>query len=105
MAVVRVRIGRLRQLVPEYMSLYFEVAAMDSLCKGASFEWERVPSVLRCSDCGEEWNPAPPPAHDGDELVLRFRCPRCGGPRHEVVSGDELMVESIDVTEPAMGGS
>ncbi|MGE5858104.1 MAG: hydrogenase maturation nickel metallochaperone HypA [Solirubrobacterales bacterium] len=51
-AVVRVRIGRLGQLVPEYMSLYFEVAAMDSLCKGASFGWERVPSVLRCSDCG-----------------------------------------------------
>ncbi len=103
--IVRVRVGRLRQVVPEYLSFYFEVASAGSLCDGASLEWERVPSRLRCSACGAEWDPAPPPARSGDELVVRFRCPECESPDHRVVSGDELVVESIDVTEPAVGAS
>ena len=53
------------------------------MSEGAELEWERVPSLLRCSACGAEWDPAPPPARSGDELV----------------------VQSIDVSEPALGGS
>jgi hydrogenase nickel incorporation protein HypA/HybF len=98
-SVVRVRVGRLRQVVPEYLSFYFEVASKETLCEGAELEWERVDSRLRCSECGEEWDPAPPPAHNGDELIVRFRCPECESADHRVLSGDELVVESIDVTE------
>ena len=63
-SVVRVRVGRLRQVVPEYLSFYFEVASKKTLCQGASLEWERVDSRLACSDCGEQWDPAPPPARE-----------------------------------------
>jgi hydrogenase nickel incorporation protein HypA/HybF len=104
-AVVRVRVGRLRQVVPEYLSFYFEVASKETLCEGAGIEWDRVPSLLRCSGCGSEWDPAPPPARSGDELIIRFRCPACGSANHLVVSGDELVIESIDVSEPAVGAS
>jgi hydrogenase nickel incorporation protein HypA/HybF len=104
-SVVRVRIGRLRQVVPEYLGFYFEVAAKETLCEGAELEWERVASRLRCSDCGEEWDPAPPPARDGSELIVRFRCPACKSADHHVISGDELIVESINVSEPAVGAS
>jgi hydrogenase nickel incorporation protein HypA/HybF len=100
-AVVRVRVGRLRQVVPEYLSFYFEVAAKETICEGAELEWERVPSLLRCLACAAEWDPAPPPARSGDELIVRFRCPECESADHRVVSGDELVVESIDVSEPA----
>jgi len=98
-SVVRVRVGRLRQVVPEYLAFYFEVAAKETLCEGAGLEWEQVDSRLRCSECGEEWDPAPPAARTGDELIVRFRCPACESADHRVVSGDELVVESIDVTE------
>jgi hydrogenase nickel incorporation protein HypA/HybF len=101
-SVVRVRIGRLRQVVPEYLGFYFEVASKETICEGAELEWERVDSRLGCSECGEEWDPAPPPARTGNELVVRFRCPACGSADHRVVSGDELVVESIDVTEGAL---
>jgi hydrogenase nickel incorporation protein HypA/HybF len=102
-SVVRVRVGRLRQVVPEYLSFYFTVAAKDTSCEHAELEWEQVPSLLRCSACGAEWDPAPPPARSGEELIVRFRCPECESADHRIVSGDELVVESIDVTEPAMG--
>jgi hydrogenase nickel incorporation protein HypA/HybF len=103
-SVVRVRVGRLRQVVPEYLGFYFEVAAKETLCAGAELEWEVVPSLLRCSACGREWDPAPPPARGGGELVIRFRCPGCQEGDSLVMSGDELVVESIDITEPAAAG-
>ncbi len=104
-AIVRVRVGRLRQVVPEYLSFYFEIATKETVCEDAALEWERVPSLLRCSACGAEWDPAPPPAREQDQLIVRFRCPECESADHRVVSGDELVVESIDVTEPAVRGS
>ena len=104
-SVVRVRVGRLRQLVPEYLSFHFEVASKETQCEGAALEWERVPSLLRCEDCRAEWDPAPPPAREGEELVVRFRCPACQGADNRVISGDELIVESIDIVEPAVEAS
>jgi hydrogenase nickel incorporation protein HypA/HybF len=104
-SVVRVRVGRLRQVVPESLGFYFEIAAKETLCQGAELEWERADSRLRCSACSAEWDPAPPPARDGSELIVRFRCPECSSADHRVVSGDELVVESIDVTEPAARGA
>jgi len=99
--VVRTRIGRLRQVVPENLDFYFGLAAeLSELCTGAELEWERVPSLLRCGACSEEWDPAPPPAEDEEGLIVSFRCPACESSDHSVVSGDELVVESIDVTEP-----
>ena len=99
-SVVRVRVGRPRQVVPEYLGFYFDVASKETLCEGLRSSGSAVDSRLRCSACGAEWDPAPPPAANGDELVVRFRCPECESADHRVVSGDELVVESIDVSEP-----
>jgi hydrogenase nickel incorporation protein HypA/HybF len=100
-AVVRVRVGRLRQVVPEYLTWFFEIAAKETLCEGASLECKRLPSLLRCTACGAEFDPAPPPAPDQASLIVGFRCPGCGSGDHQVVSGDELLVESIDIREGA----
>jgi hydrogenase nickel incorporation protein HypA/HybF len=104
-SVVRVRLGRLRQVVPEYLSFYFEVAARETVCEEAELECERVASLLRCGACGAEWDPAAPPAETGEQLVVRFRCPECESADHRVLSGDELVVESIDVTEGEPAGN
>jgi hydrogenase nickel incorporation protein HypA/HybF len=99
--VVRVKVGRLRQVVPGSLSFYYEIVSRGTTCEGAALEWERVPSLLRCGSCGTEWDPAPPAAREQAELIISFRCPWCASSDHRVVSGDELIVESIDVEEPA----
>src|SRR5262249_26653881 len=100
--VVRVKVGRLRQVVAESLAFYADLAAeLRPGCEGAAFEWETVDAVLKCRSCGSEWDPAPPPAHENAELVVRFGCPRCDSPDHEVISGDDVVVESIDVEEAA----
>jgi hydrogenase nickel incorporation protein HypA/HybF len=100
---IRARVGRLRQVVPETLGFYLEIAARGTRCQGATLELERVDALLRCGACGEEWDPAPPPAREQGELVLRFRCPACSSAEHRVLSGAELLVESIDVEESGVG--
>jgi hydrogenase nickel incorporation protein HypA/HybF len=99
--VVRVRVGALRQVVPESLRFNFGIVIRDTCCEGARLELEPIAARLRCAQCRREWDPAPPPASDTSELVsqLSFRCPGCGGSDSDVIAGDELEVESIDVEE------
>jgi hydrogenase nickel incorporation protein HypA/HybF len=86
--VVTVRAGALRQVVPDSLEFYFGFVTRDTGCEGAWLELIEVPGRLRC--CGEEWQVDFPD----------FRCTSCGGAA-EIVAGDELEVESIEVEEAA----
>jgi hydrogenase nickel incorporation protein HypA/HybF len=87
---VSLRIGHLRQVVPDSLAFYFELVSRETLCEGARLEQEIVPARLRCDGCGSEWDPED----------AWFRCTGCGGPG-EVIAGNELEVESIEVEEAA----
>jgi hydrogenase nickel incorporation protein HypA/HybF len=85
---VDVTVGALRQVVPDSLAFHFEILARGTPCEGARLIQRATPARLRCS-CGHEW-----------ELEqLSFHCPRCRGGRARVVSGEELLVESIEVEE------
>jgi hydrogenase nickel incorporation protein HypA/HybF len=87
--VVSLRVGRLRQVVPDTLEFYFEFVARDSVCEGARLEQEVIPARLRCRGCGREW----------EIEIPAFRCPTCAGSDVEVASGDEFEVESIEIEE------
>jgi hydrogenase nickel incorporation protein HypA/HybF len=89
--VVNLRVGRLRQVIPDTLEFYFEFVARGTLCEGARLEHEVIEARLRCHPCDYEW-PIEIPA---------FRCPRCGGSEVEVASGNEFEVESIEISEEA----
>lgn len=84
---VWVRVGRLRQVVPEALSFYFGVISRGTLCEGARLEQSGVRAWLRCRACAREW----------EVEVPAFRCPACDGAAVDVLSGEELEVESIEV--------
>jgi hydrogenase nickel incorporation protein HypA/HybF len=97
---VDVRVGALRQVVPESLDFYFGVVSRDTACDGAAFELELVDALMRCDACGQEWDPAPEPVagHAQRSWVLpQFRCPACESAGAAVVRGAELEVESIEV--------
>ena len=89
--VVSLRIGRLRQVVPDTLDFYFGFVARDTVCEGARLEMEVVDAALRCNGCGHEWAIEIP----------AFRCPACAGSDVAVAAGDEFEVESIEVEETA----
>ena len=87
---VTLRVGRLRQVIPDSLALWWDICTRETACAGSVLEQVVVPASVRCVPCGREWNPE-------DAL---FRCAVCGG-AGEVVTGNELEVESIEVEEGA----
>jgi hydrogenase nickel incorporation protein HypA/HybF len=87
--VVSLRVGALRQVMPDTLEFYFEFVARGTVCEGARLEHELLEARLRCNACDHEWSIEIP----------AFRCPTCGGGDVEVASGNEFEVESIEVEE------
>jgi hydrogenase nickel incorporation protein HypA/HybF len=90
-AVVNLRVGKLRQVIPDTLEFYFEFVARDSVCEGARLEQELIDARLRCRPCAREWAIEIP----------AFRCPTCGGSEVEIAAGNEFEVESIEIEEAA----
>ncbi|MFZ0091678.1 MAG: hydrogenase maturation nickel metallochaperone HypA [Solirubrobacteraceae bacterium] len=86
---VDLRVGRLRQVVPDTLEFYFTFVARGTVCEGATLVQEVIDGVLACDGCGHRWTLDVP----------AFRCPECGGASVAVVSGNEFEVESIEVEE------
>ena len=86
---VDMRIGALRQVVPESLVFYFAICSRDTVCEGATLEHELISARLRCRACDQEWEISEPD----------FRCPSCRRPEVEVIAGTEFEVDSIEVTE------
>ncbi len=88
-AVVHVRVGKLRQVVPDALEFCFGMVARESVCEGAWLELEVIPGVLRCAACAHEWVIEAPP----------FWCPECAAGDVAAVRGEELEVDSIEIVE------
>ncbi len=88
-SVVNLRVGRLRQVVPDTLEFYFVFVARGTICEGARLEQEIVEASLRCNPCELEW----------EIEIPAFRCPTCGGSDVVVAGGNEFEVESIEVEE------
>jgi len=87
--VVNLRIGRLRQVVPDSLEFYFDFVARDTVCDGARLAIEIVAGQLECASCGTCF------ALDGPS----FRCPGCGSGEVAVIAGNEFEVESLELGE------
>ncbi len=103
--VVHVRLGALRQAVPESLSFCFDLVVRGGGCEGARLELEPVAALLRCPECGREWDPAPPPLAEhaaGPAGALPplsvFACSGCGA-GGEVLDGEQLEVAWIEVED------
>jgi hydrogenase nickel incorporation protein HypA/HybF len=87
---IQLRIGQLRQVVPDSLAFYFEHVAAGTDCEGARLEIEAIPAHMNCDDCDGTW------ALNDTTL---FRCPTCGSASVRVTDGEELEVETIEVED------
>ncbi|HOO55895.1 MAG TPA: hydrogenase maturation nickel metallochaperone HypA [bacterium] len=87
---VKIKIGALTGIVAECVEKYYEILTEDTLLSGAALEFTKVPVKIRCGDCDS--------MHEIDEAV--FICDKCGSTNTEVITGQELFIESIEVSEP-----
>jgi hydrogenase nickel incorporation protein HypA/HybF len=89
---VELRVGHLRQVVPDALSFAFELVAAGTEVEGAELVMEEVPATVRCRECREESVLEAFPAH----------CAACGALDVEVTGGEELLVESLELETDAL---
>jgi hydrogenase nickel incorporation protein HypA/HybF len=85
--MVEVRVGHLRQVVPEALRFNFELVAENTLAAGAELHIEEVAAAGCCKVCGAS-------------AVLTnwpLRCPGCGALDIDLTEGEELLVSALEV--------
>jgi hydrogenase nickel incorporation protein HypA/HybF len=88
-ARVRVRIGALHQVVPSALDQAFELVAGGTTAEGAAVDLVVTPVRVGCRACG----------HHTDAAELPAACTACGGVDLHVTGGDELLLESIELSK------
>jgi hydrogenase nickel incorporation protein HypA/HybF len=86
---VDVRVGHLRQVVPDSLGFAFELVSAGTELEGAELVIEDVPATVRCNACAADSTLGEFPAH----------CSACGGFDVEVTGGEELLVDSLELDE------
>ena len=84
---VRLQVGRLQMVVPDSLNFSFGLVAEGTVAAGATLEMEETPARLRCGQCGVESDLDLPP----------FICRPCGASDIEVISGDEVLVDAVEL--------
>jgi hydrogenase nickel incorporation protein HypA/HybF len=88
-AVVEVKIGHMRQIVPSALDFAFELVAEGTPVEGAELRVEDVPARVECRECAVE----------SRVTEFPFECASCGSRNVDVVAGDELLVDALELEE------
>ena len=88
---VTLRVGHLRQVVPETLVFCWKMVTDGTELAGCELVVEHVPAVGVCRPCGAR--------NELEKPVLR--CAACGSRDVSLVSGEELLVASMDLATSA----
>lgn len=89
---LRIVIGALGNVIPDALEFAFEVAGRGTVAEGAALEIVPVAVAVRCNACKAET----------EVEDMAFLCLKCGSVDVDVVRGNELYLDSIEVDdEPA----
>jgi hydrogenase nickel incorporation protein HypA/HybF len=89
---VEVRVGHLRQVVPDSLDFAFGLLTQGTALDGAELAITHVRAAGRCRDCGAE------------SVMEDFPlcCARCGGLNMDVLAGEELLVDALELEEESV---
>ena len=91
--VVELKVGHLRQVVPDALTFSFGLVAEGTVVEGAELIIRSIPAIGACRNCGLR-----------TELhAFPLQCETCGGFDLDIVAGEELDVESLEVEEVESG--
>jgi hydrogenase nickel incorporation protein HypA/HybF len=86
---INLAVGRMSAVVPEQLTLCFEILTTDQKLAGTKLNITMVPLTYRCLQCDKEFTA------EG----ITFNCPYCEGENPELTFGRELKIESIEVMD------
>lgn len=83
---IKVQVGKLRAVVPDFLRYSFQYSTEGTPIQGAELEINEIPVNCKCKDCGSKFIIEEP----------LFICPHCGSQQIDILTGMELLVESIE---------
>lgn len=83
---VTLRVGPLSGVEPQLLKDAWPMASTGSVAQGAGLRVETMPVRVQCLACGSESDVAP----------NRLLCGQCGSFRTRLVSGEELLLKSVE---------
>ncbi|MGQ9524325.1 MAG: hydrogenase maturation nickel metallochaperone HypA/HybF [Armatimonadota bacterium] len=86
-AAVKVKLGAGTGMSSESLRLHFEHAAEGTIAEGACLDIEEVPITYHCEGCGAD-------VESAEQLLF---CPKCEEPKLKAVSGEEILVTSLEL--------
>jgi hydrogenase nickel incorporation protein HypA/HybF len=86
---VEVKVGHLRQVVPDSLDFAFGLVTQGTALDGAELVISHIPAAGRCRDCGAK------------SVMEDFPlcCGRCRGLNIDVLAGEELLVDALELDE------
>ena len=90
---LHLRLGALSGVVREALEFSFGLAAEGTAIEGARLQITEIPITVHCPRCLED-RQLPSPQH--------FRCPVCDTPTPDIVSGRELELTALEISENAV---
>jgi len=87
---VNLRVGQLRQVVPETLEYCWGLVCGDGPLAGSELVVDHVPVVVHCRDCGVRTTVTE---------TLLLLCGSCRSGAVDVTSGEELLVTSVDLVK------
>ena len=81
------RIGKLRQIVPETLYFCFDVVSQGTPAEGARLDIEEIPVYAYCESCEREF--------EVEDFL--FVCPHCGLGHVTMTQGDELILANMEL--------
>ncbi len=85
---VHLKLGALSGVVKDALLFSYQLACEGTPLQGSELIVEEIPAVVHCPRC------------DADQVlatVQHFRCPRCGTPTPQVLSGKEVEVVGMEM--------
>ena len=80
-------IGEMTGVVEECVQFYFSLLSKGTIAEGADLSFKTVPVMARCRGCDKSFQ----------LKEFDWTCPYCGNIGMEIIAGQELFVESIEV--------
>jgi len=83
---VTLKIGHMRQVIPDMLQFAFESVAKGTRAEGSLLSLEIIPIRMQCQQC----------THDFKVDDNAYFCPQCNGVKLDILSGKEVILESVN---------
>ena len=84
---IRVSVGEMTDVIPEYLHRYYPAAVKGTLLEGSELETSVVRAKVYCNNCKSNYHP---------DKENNYACPVCKSGNGKIVEGRGVILESIE---------